>query len=397
MGNTMMKILPKVILAVFFFAMSAAVQAQLDLSGKVLYGIKEKARDPSLIKGIDAYENNDFLAASSAFEPLAAKGDAIAQFYLGRMHMQGLGSFKPDYNEALEFTRKAARQGLAEAEELLGFLYYYGLGVPQDQKQAAEWLRKAAEQGMSEAQNNLGVLYEKGQGVPQDWVQAYKWYGLAVNAGEEAAVVRMENVAVSMTPKQIMEAEALQTKAEEEARLRAQAKTKAKAYEEARMTKLRPVAEPVPVTPDITPVATSVPEKTVIAVSNSTIPAEHAVAKTSTASDSDEVLKIINEWAAAWSSKNVKLYLAFYAEDFKTPGGESRNAWEAQRHERISKPKSIHVNISNLKVEFIDDSHASVSFKQSYSASHLKSSSSKTLVLVKSGSSWLIQEERSGR
>jgi len=121
-----------------------------------------------------------------------------------------------------------------------------------------------------------------------------------------------------------------------------------------------------------------------------------AVAHKATASNnSDEVLKRVHEWAAAWSAKNVKGYLAFYAEDFKVPDGTSRAEWEALRNDRISKPKSIKVEISKAKVKIIDDSHASVSFKQSYRASHLHTSSGKTLVLVKSGDNWLIQEERS--
>ena len=162
-------------------------------------------------------------------------------------------------------------------------------------------------------------------------------------------------------------------------------------------SKPQPVTEPVQSTPDIPPVATPAPETTIIAVSKPTTPTEHADAIKPAANNSGRVLKMVNEWAAAWSSKNVKRYLAFYADDFKTPGGESRSAWEAQRHERISKPKSIHVGVSDPKVKFIDDSHASVSFKQSYRASHLKTSSGKTLALVKSGSNWLIQEEHSGK
>ena len=122
-----------------------------------------------------------------------------------------------------------------------------------------------------------------------------------------------------------------------------------------------------------------------------------AAAKKPAAGSNNEVLKTVHEWAAAWSSKNVKRYFAFYAVNFKTPGGESRKDWEAQRRERISKPQSIQVSISNPKVKQIDDSHASVSFRQTYHASHLKTSSSKTLVLVKSGGNWLIQEERSGK
>jgi len=126
-------------------------------------------------------------------------------------------------------------------------------------------------------------------------------------------------------------------------------------------------------------------------------PEKQAVAHAPSSAVNDEVLKRVQEWAAAWSDKNVKAYLAFYAEDFKTPDGISRADWEAQRNERISKPQSIQVGISNAKVKLLDDSHASVTFKQSYRASHLKTSASKTLVLVKSGDNWLIQEERSGK
>ena len=126
-------------------------------------------------------------------------------------------------------------------------------------------------------------------------------------------------------------------------------------------------------------------------------PEKQASAHKPTAANNSDVLKMVHEWAAAWAAKNVKGYLAFYAEDFKISGNVSRADWEAQRNDRIRKPKSIQVGISNAKVNFIDDSHASVSFKQSYRATHLHTSSSKTLVLVKSGDNWLIQEERSGK
>ena len=111
----------------------------------------------------------------------------------------------------------------------------------------------------------------------------------------------------------------------------------------------------------------------------------------------EEVLKALKDWAAAWSSKNVDAYLSFYAGDFKTPKGEDRAAWDAARKERISAPKSIKVTISNAKVSFTDDNHATATFRQSYRASHLSNSARKTLTLVKTEGKWLIQEERSGK
>ncbi len=110
---------------------------------------------------------------------------------------------------------------------------------------------------------------------------------------------------------------------------------------------------------------------------------------------SKEVMKAVNAWAAAWSSRDTDKYLSFYAADFKTPDRENRADWEAARRERIGKPKSIRIGISNATVKFSDSDHATVSFRQSYRASHLKTSGKKTLLMVKSGGAWLIREERS--
>lgn len=114
-----------------------------------------------------------------------------------------------------------------------------------------------------------------------------------------------------------------------------------------------------------------------------------------TKKDRKEVVQTITAWAAAWSAKNPAKYLAFYSKDFKAPNGETRAAWEAARKERISKPKFIHVDIRNLTAHFTDNEHATVKFRQIYRASHLKTTSNKTLSLVKSGNKWLIREEHS--
>ena len=83
--------------------------------------------------------------------------------------------------QAVQWYRRAAEQGDAQAQHDLGFMYDLGRGVPQDYEQAVKWYRHAAQQGDTQAQNNLGVMYENGHGVSQDRVQAYKWYELAVS------------------------------------------------------------------------------------------------------------------------------------------------------------------------------------------------------------------------
>jgi TolA-binding protein/ketosteroid isomerase-like protein len=142
------------------------------------------------------------------------------------------------------------------------------------------------------------------------------------------------------------------------------------------------VSSPAPQTP-----ATSAPKTHVAAVPDENKPAGN---------DSEEVLNTVNEWAKAWSRGDPAAYLAFYAQDFKTPNNENREAWEKSRKERISKSKAIRVSVIDAKVALDDASHASVKFKQGYRSTTLKSTSAKTLYLVKSGDKWLIQREQVG-
>ena len=88
---------------------------------------------------------------------------------------------------------------------------------------------------------------------------------------------------------------------------------------------------------------------------------------------------------------------AALALEFQPPKGESRSSWEASRKDRISRPKSIDVDVSNPKVKFSDDDRAVVSFTQHYRSDSLKTSTGKTLVLAKSNGKWSIVEERVGR
>jgi len=109
-----------------------------------------------------------------------------------------------------------------------------------------------------------------------------------------------------------------------------------------------------------------------------------------------EVLSGVQAWAAAWSAKNASDYLAAYTPDY-APKGMSREKWEKQRLDRISRPKTIEVALSDVSVALQDDSHATVSFKQGYRSDAYHDEVQKTLALVKQDGRWLIADERLGR
>jgi tetratricopeptide (TPR) repeat protein len=142
-----------------------------------------------------------------------------------------------------------------------------------------------------------------------------------------------------------------------------------------------------------TPAVTAAPVAPVVSAPAGK-PAEPA--KSAAVPAESEVLKSVNHWAKAWSDNDVAGYLACYAPDFQTPGGEPRADWEAARKARIAKPKKIDVRVESPTVKFADNNRAQVTFRQSYRSSNLKVASTKTLILVKSGDRWLIQQERVG-
>ena len=84
-----------------------------------------------------------------------------------------------DYVHAASLLLVEAERGSPTAQTYLGYMYQYGLGVPQDYVLATSWLHQAAEQGEPTGQFLLGLLFDKGYGVPQDWVQAEVWLDLA--------------------------------------------------------------------------------------------------------------------------------------------------------------------------------------------------------------------------
>jgi TPR repeat protein len=75
------------------------------------------------------------------------------------MYEQGQG-VPQDAAEAARWYRKAAQQGHAEAQKILGDMYANGHGVARDAAEAARWYRKAAQQGYAEARKKLGLIWQ---------------------------------------------------------------------------------------------------------------------------------------------------------------------------------------------------------------------------------------------
>jgi outer membrane protein len=109
---------------------------------------------------------------------------------------------------------------------------------------------------------------------------------------------------------------------------------------------------------------------------------------------SADILRTVREWARAWAANDVSAYLAHYAADFEPPRGTSRSAWEAQRRSRIQKPRAIEVGIDSPAVRLDSADRAQVAFRQRYRSGTLDLVTDKTLLMVRRGERWLVQQEK---
>lgn len=87
------------------------------------------------------------------------------------------------------------------------------LRTVQNYSGAARWFRRAADQGHANAQAVLGSLYAVGLGVPKDFVNAYVWVSLALPRLEgrmhDRAVALQDELSALMSPAQIGKAQKL--------------------------------------------------------------------------------------------------------------------------------------------------------------------------------------------
>lgn len=88
----------------------------------------------------------------------------------------------------------AAREGVLDAQALLGQILLDGQGIAQDQPLAVRWFEIAAQRGHLMARNMLGRCHEHGWGCDVDASVAARHYRQAVEAGLDWAMYNFANL-----------------------------------------------------------------------------------------------------------------------------------------------------------------------------------------------------------
>jgi TPR repeat protein len=140
-----------------------------------------------LLKGNDA-------EALRLLHKAADRGFMAAQESLGIFSETGIGMEQPSPGEALEWYKKAVRQGSLDAATNIGLMYAEGRGIPKNPAEAVTWLRQAAEGGDAIAQYNLALIYGRGDGLSKDDKETVRWLTAAADQNVVPAMLDLANI-----------------------------------------------------------------------------------------------------------------------------------------------------------------------------------------------------------
>ena len=147
----------------------------------------EIVRNPAIgnYKGYAEFKMGHYATAATIWQALAERGNAEANFNLGILDEDGLGT-PADMKAAIAHYEKSAQAGSSKAQYRLALLYTAGIKVQKDTLKAEKWLKAAAANGDSEAQ---AMLTKAAMTTPRD--QDFERADLLHASGkyEEAATI----------------------------------------------------------------------------------------------------------------------------------------------------------------------------------------------------------------
>jgi TPR repeat protein len=130
----------------------------------------------------------DEARAVSLVQEAAERGFAKGQYYMGCVHMLGIGKIKRDYDKAIRLLQLSAKDGYGDAEIVLSEFYKNGWTmVPQPEK-AKQLLRLARAHECAIGEGWLGEVYLYGYGQPIDVRKAFYWTSEAAAHGNDRAL-----------------------------------------------------------------------------------------------------------------------------------------------------------------------------------------------------------------
>jgi TPR repeat protein len=119
----------------------------------------------------------------------------------------GLKAFNDGkYENALQIWEPLAKDGLSNAQYNLGLMHHNGLGTTQDYKQAYYWLLLSSEQGNLNSIRLISTLYALGNGVKKDYLKSYMWAKIGADNDDQNSKIMLDGLLKEMNGSEINKA-----------------------------------------------------------------------------------------------------------------------------------------------------------------------------------------------
>ena len=111
-----------------------------------------------------------------------------------------------NYKNALKIWRPLAKDGLSNAQYNVGLMHHNGLGTKQDYKQAYYWLLLSSEQGNLNSIRLISTLYALGNGVKKDYLKSYMWAKIGADNDDQNSKILLDGLLKEMKSSEINKA-----------------------------------------------------------------------------------------------------------------------------------------------------------------------------------------------
>jgi tetratricopeptide (TPR) repeat protein len=105
------------------------------------------------------------------------------------------------------------------------------------------------------------------------------------------------------------------------------------------------------------------------------------------------LIEQVKKWAKSWNDKDFPTYISFYSANH-SPSFDTHIAWVEHRRNRIMRPGTINVVVSDIEIREQGENSAIINFKQTYDSLNYSDKVLKQIGFRRIGSTWKISDER---
>lgn len=164
-----------IIMAVVFVLCLCQSALSAETSADVITHVKHENPSQYFTKGLELYEAHKYTESMITLKKAVEEGDAWAAALIGSIYANGGDGIERSTNNAVKWYNKATEMGYPASDAFFAMRYYYGDGVPKNDKKAYQLIHGIENLELEDDDiipNIASLFYMRGIGTPKDMEKA---------------------------------------------------------------------------------------------------------------------------------------------------------------------------------------------------------------------------------